>query len=294
MWTPSLSDIGKAVFHPSAFINDKLFKSSDKFLQNFGLDLFNNAAQEKQYQIAEENNQLQREAFSFNKDLAANSYETNKDLAYNSQQIRSADMAKAGLNPLAGVNTGTSQVSASSVQAPELQAPNVVSESKFNQMMKVADMAISAKQLGSSMKLQSAQADSMKASADYQNLVNDYFSKYGVLPTQQNEWIAQAIPLFRKFGDKIPSVEDIKNVFSDLKNQKARERRAAKENAYVEKGKNDLSAGKRTTASSSYFVSQFPKNEKGWLDFKETREGKDWIQLYGWNSARKLFLEGEY
>lgn len=284
---------------PGFNANMEFLGSADNQLQKYGLDLFGNGQQEKNNKIAEENNQLQREAFEFNKNLSTDTYDTNKDLAYNAQQVRSADMAKAGLNPLAGVNSSPASVSSTSVSAPSLQQPENITTSKFDQAMQVAQMAISAKQVGSQIKAQNEQAR-------YQELVNDYFEKYKVLPTQQNEWIAQAIPLFQKISDKIgnlkmPEMPNIGQMIDEYKSAQTAKKVESqvqkietKRQDNIQKGKNDLAKGKHTVNSAKVYASKFPKNEKGWLDYKETSAGKDLIKVYGWNSARQWFFDNDF
>ena len=95
--------VSQFAFHPSGFLNKIGLDVVDKGLRGFGLDLFGNKQQDFNNQIAKENNALQKDAFNFNKSMAIDTYKINKDIAYNGSQIKSADMAKAGLNPLAGV-----------------------------------------------------------------------------------------------------------------------------------------------------------------------------------------------
>ena len=294
----SVKNLGKKVFSPMTLLtggfnlNMDALGFADKQLQKYGLDLFGNGQQDKNNQIAEENNALQKEAFEYNKQLSTDTYNTNKDLAYNSQQIRSADMAKAGLNPLAGVNSSPTSVSSSSVSAPSLQQPQNITTSKFEQAMQVAQLAIGAKQTSSMIKSQDEQAR-------YQKLVNDYFEKYQVLPTQQNEWIAQAIPLLQKLGNlKMPEVPNLGQMIDDYKSaqtakkaQVQAEKWRAKQNEIKAKGTVDLQKGKNTFNAYRVFLDKFPKNEKGWLDYKETRQGKEAIQLYGWHAAREFFFD---
>ena len=99
------NNVAHFAFHPSASLNKLGLNAINKGFQGFGLDLFGDKQQDFNNQIAKENNALQKDAFEFNKSMATNVFNTNKDIAYNGSQIKSADMAKAGLNPLAGVNS---------------------------------------------------------------------------------------------------------------------------------------------------------------------------------------------
>ena len=285
--------------HPSASLNKFLFDSADKGLQKFGVDLFGNKQQQINNDIAKENNQLQRDSYDFNKDLASKTFEVNKDIAYNGSQIKSADMAKAGLNPLAGVNSSPATVSSSSVGSPNLSQPDNVSQTGLQKIQTIAGLAMQAKQLQSSLASSKIADDATKAQTDYQNLVNDYFRKNKVLPTQQNEWIAQLLPIMEKYGDDIKGLpQGLVDALNDFKLQKQQQKvdkivqknEKKTEQSYI-KGKTDDYYDKKTIDSSKYETSKYPPNEKGFIDWRNSRQGQEMIKLYGYSSAREYFFK---
>lgn len=293
------NNVSKFVFHPSAMLNKTLFDVADKGLQGFGLDLFGNKQQDINNQIAKENNSLQKEAFNFNKSMATNTYNINKDIAYNGSQIKSADMAKAGLNPLAGVNSSPSTVSASNVDSPNLSEPASVAQTGLQKIQTVAGLAMQAKQLQSSLASSAVQDKATKAQTRYQNLVNDYFDKHGVLPTQQNEWIAQVLPLLDKYGDSVKDLpQGLVDALNDFRAQKQQQkidrtvqRNEKKTEQSYNKGKTDSYYNKKTINSSKYEVAKYPPNEKGFIDWRNSRQGQEMIKLYGYSSAREYFFD---
>lgn len=271
----------------------------DKGARRFGLDLFGNKQQEINNDIARENNQLQKDSYEFNKDLASNTFDVNKDVTYNGSQIKSADMAKAGLNPLAGVNSSPSTISASSVNSPNLSEPASVAQTGLQKIQTVASLAMQAKQLQSSLASSAIQDDATKAQTRYQNLVNDYFSKHGVLPTQQNEWVAQLLPLMEKYGDTIKGLpQGFIDALKDFKAQKEQEKidsivqknEQKTQQSYL-KGKTDSYYGKKTIDSAKYEISKYPPNEKGFIDWRNSRQGQEMIKVYGYSSAREYFFD---
>ena len=293
------NEVSKFVFHPSAALNKFGLDIADKGLRGFGLDLFGNKQQDFNNQIAKENNALQKEAFNFNKSMATNTYNINKDIAYNGSQIKSADMAKAGLNPLAGVNSSPQTVSSSNIEGPNLSQPDNVSQTGLQKIQTVAGLAMQAKQLESSLASAAVNNKATEAQTRYQELVNDYFDKYHVLPTQQNEWIAQLLPLFDKYGDSIKNlpqgIVDALNNFKFQRQQQKVDRIIQKsekkmEQSYI-KGKTDSFYNKKTIDSAKYEISKYPPNEKGFIDWRNSRQGQEMIKLYGYSSARKYFFE---
>ena len=293
------NNVSRFVFHPSAMLNKIGLDFVDKGLQGFGLDLFGNKQQDINNQIAKENNQLQRDAFDFNKSMATKTYSINKDAVYNGSQVKSADMAKAGLNPLAGVNSSPSTVSASNVDSPNLSEPGMVAQTGLQKIQTIAGLAMQAKQLKSSLYTASVNNDAVKAQTRYQELVNRYFDEYGVLPTQQNEWIAQLLPLVEKYGDTVKNLpKDFVDALNNLKAQKQQQKvdnivRKNEQNAqqsYI-KGKTDSYYGKKTIDSSKYETAQYPANEKGFIDWRNSRQGQEMIRLYGYSSAREYFFD---
>lgn len=270
----------------------------DKGAQHLGADIFGSKQQEFNNSVAEENNNLQKGSYNFNKDLATKTFKVNKDVVYNGAQIKSADMAKAGLNPLAGVNSSPSTISASNVSSPNLTQPNVVAQTGLQKIQTIAGLAMQAKQLQSSLASSAVQNDAIKAQTRYQQLVNDYFDKNGVLPTQQNEWIAQILPLLDKYGD---NVKNLPQNFIDALNERKAQKLQQKVDNIVQKneqktqqsynkGKADSLNGKKTINSSKYEVSKYPPNEKGFIDWRHSRQGQEMIKLYGYSSAREYFF----
>lgn len=290
--------VSKFAFHPMGFVNKLGLDVIDKGLQGFGLDLFGNKQQEINNDIAKENNQLQRNAFEFNKSMATKTYKINKDVVYNGSQIKSADMAKAGLNPLAGVNSSPSTVSSSNVNSPNLSEPGMVAQTGLQKIQTIAGLAMQAKQLESSLATASVNNRATAAQARYQELVNKYFHENGVLPTQQNEWIAQVLPLLDKYGDDIKNMpQNFINALNDLKAQKqqqkidniVRKNEQKSQQSYA-KGKTDSYYGKKTIDSAKYETAKYPANEKGFIDWRNSRQGQEMIKLYGYSSAREYFF----
>ena len=291
--------VSQFVLHPSAALNKVGLDVVDKGLQGFGLDLFGNEQQKFNNQIAKENNSLQKDAFNFNKSMATNVYEVNKDIAYNGSQIKSADMAKAGLNPLAGVNSSPQTVSSSNVEGPNLSQPNSVAQTGLQKIQTVAGLAMQAKQLQSSLASAAIQDKAVQAQTRYQELVNDYFDTYHVLPTQQNEWIAQLLPLLDKYGDNVKNLpQSFVDALNDFKAQKQQQKidkivqknEKKTEQSYT-KGKTDSFYNKKTIDSAKYEISKYPPNEKGFIDWRNSRQGQEMIKLYGYSSAREYFFE---
>lgn len=300
-WNP-FNSIKKYVSNPvtwltgGANIQLDLF---DKGAQHFGSDLFGNKQQELNNEIARENNALQNNAFNFNKSMATDVYKTNKDIAYNGSQIKSADMAKAGLNPLAGVNSSPQTVSSSNVESPNLSQPDNVAQTGLQKIQTVASLAMQAKQLQSSIASSAIQDKAVKAQTRYQELVNDYFDKHHVLPTQQNEWIAQILPLLDKYGDDVKNLpQGLVNALNDFKAQKQQQKidkivqknEKKTEQSYI-KGKTDSYYNKKTIDSAKYEISKYPPNEKGFIDWRNSRQGQEMIKLYGYSSAREYFFD---
>lgn len=291
--------VSEFVFHPVATSNKLGLDFIDKGLQGFGLDLFGNKQQDFNNQIAKENNSLQKEAFNFNKNMASNTFKVNKDIAYNGSQIKSADMAKAGLNPLAGVNSSPSTVSATNVDSPNLMQSQQVAQTGLQKIQTVAGLAMQAKQLQSSLASSAVQNRATEAQTRYQQLINDYFDKYHVLPTQQNEWIAQLVPILEKYGDNIKNLpQGIINAFDNFKSQKqqqkvdniTRKNEQKTQRSYL-KGKTDSYYDKKTIDSAKYEIAKYPPNEKGFIDWRNSRQGQEMIKVYGYASARHYFFE---
>ena len=291
--------VSKFVFHPSASLNKLGLDFIDKGLQGFGVDLFGNKQQEINNDIAYENNQLQRDSYEFNKNMASKTFEINKDVVYNGSQIKSADMAKAGLNPLAGVNSSPSTVSASNVPGPNLSQPDSVAQTGLQKIQTIAGLAMQAKQLQSSLASSAIQDESVKAQTRYQQLVNDYFDKHHVLPTQQNEWVAQLLPLLEQYGDNIKGLpQNFIDALNNLKAQKQQEKidrivqknEKKTEQSYI-KGKTDSYYNKKTIDSAKYEIAKYPPNEKGFIDWRNSRQGQEMIKLYGYSSAREYFFD---
>lgn len=290
--------VSKFAFHPTAALNEVGLDIIDKGLQDFGLDLFGNKQQDINNQIAKENNQLQKNAFEFNKSMATKTYNINKDVVYNGSQIKSADMAKAGLNPLAGVNSSPSTVSSSNVASPNLSEPGMVAQTGLQKIQTVVGLAMQAKQLESSLATADANKKATQAQTRYQELVNKYFATHGVLPTQQNEWIAQILPLLDKYGDDIKNLpQDFVDALNNLKAQKQQQKvdntvRKIEQNAQQSyaKGKTDSYYGKKTIDSAKYETAKYPANEKGFIDWRNSRQGQEMIKLYGYSSAREYFF----
>lgn len=295
----TFNKVAQFAFHPSATLNKFGLDFVDKGLQGFGLDLFGNKQQDFNNRIAEENNALQKDAFNFNKSMATKTYSINKDVVYNGSQIKSADMAKAGLNPLAGVNSSPQTVSSSNVEGPNLSQPNNIAQTGLQKIQTVAGLAMQAKQLESSLASAAVNNDAIKAQTRYQQLVNDYFDRYGVLPTQQNEWIAQLIPFLKEYGDDIKSLpQGFVNALNDFKLQRQQQkvdkivqRNEKKTEQSYTKGKTDSYYNKKTIDSSKYETSKYPPNEKGFIDWRNSRQGQEMIKLYGYSSAREYFFE---
>lgn len=263
----------------------------DKASQRFGADLFGNKQQEINNKIANENNQLQRDSYNFNKDMASQAFKINKDVVYNGSQIKSADMAKAGLNPLAGVNSSPSTISASNVDSPNLSEPASVAQTGLQKIQTVASLAMQAKQLQSSLASSAVQDKAIKAQTRYQNLVNDYLDKNGVLPTQQNEWIAQLLPLLDK---KIPgsSTSGVASDFVKQMNDKIQDlpKQSDDYTAFpYDKPSYNFNAFARVGIYSS--MKGFAKNEKAFLDWCKTKKGQAYINKYGRQSLREYFFD---
>lgn len=304
-WNPfksAIKTVKKYVSNPITFLTggaNVQLDLLDKGLQHYGVDAFGNKQQEINNDIARENNQLQRDSFNFNKNMAEKTFAINKDVTYNGSQIKSADMAKAGLNPLAGVNTSPSTISASNVDSPNLSQPNSVAQTGLQKVQTVAGLIMQAKQLQSSLASSAIQNKAVEAQTRYQELVNDYFNKHGVLPTQQNEWIAQILPLLDKYGDNIKNLPQ--NFIDSINNYKAQQQQQKidriiqkneqKTQQSYTKGKTDSYYNKKTIDSSKYEISKYPSNEKGFIDWRNSRQGQEMIKLYGYSSARKYFFE---
>ena len=271
----------------------------DKGLQRFGGDLFGNKQQQVNNDIAKENNQLQRDSYNFNKNMASETFKINKDIAYNGSQIKSNDMAKAGLNPLAGVNSSPATISSSNVDSPNLSEPASVAQTGLQKIQTVAGLVMQAKQLQSSLASSAIQNKATEAQTRYQELVNDYFDKYHVLPTQQNEWIAQLVPILDKYGDNIKNLpQSFINALDDFKSQRQQQKidriiqksEKGTRQSYT-KGKTDSYYGKKTIDSAKYEIAKYPPNEKGFIDWRNSRQGQEMIKLYGYSSAREYFFE---
>lgn len=266
------------------------FDLLDKGASKAGLDLFGSGQQKINNQIAQENNQLQKEAFEFNKQLSTDTYNTNKDIAYNGSQIKSADMAKAGLNPLAGVNSSPQTVSSSSVQSPDLAQPDLVEQTGLQKLQTVAGLAMQAKQLQSSLSAAKVQSDYVKQQADYQKLVNDYFKKNDVLPTQNNEWVAQISALLNKKGvsAQLPSSESVVNLVQNIA-RKLPTIPSDYEGAFPI-DKNPYSWNRFVSVAIGFSMNKFPRNEKGFLDWCKTNKGQKYVNKYGRSSLREFFF----
>lgn len=292
----TFNKVAQFAFHPAAALNKVGLDFVDKGLQNFGLDLFGNKQQDLNNQIAKENNSLQKDAFNFNKSMATDVYNTNKDIAYNGSQIKSADMAKAGLNPLAGVNSSPQTVSSSNVESPNLSQPNVTAQTGLQKIQTVASLAMQAKQLQSSLVSSAVQNKSIQAQTRYQDLVNEYFDKHGVLPTQQNEWIAQLAALLNKQGvsaqlPSLPIVEDTVDKVVDSNKKGAQE---AQQSVDKFKSMPDLSKLTRSAYIKLAFtgagMKNFPANEKGFLDWCKTKDGQKILKGNNRNLIRDYFF----
>nr|DAH73135.1 MAG TPA: hypothetical protein [Microviridae sp.] len=300
-WNP-FNAVKKYVSNPMTWLTggtNVQLDLADKGLRRFGVDIFGNKQQEFNNNIAQENNQLQKDSYNFNKNLASETLNINKDVTYNGSQIKSADMAKAGLNPLAGVNASPSTISSSNVSSPNLSQPNLVAQTELQKIQTVAGLAMQAKQLQSSLASSAVNDDATKAQTRYQQLVNDYFEKHGVLPTQQNEWVAQLLPLMEKYGD---TVKGLPQSFIDSLNNFKAQKQQEKIDSIVQKneqktqrsynqGKTDSYYGKKTINSAKYEISKYPPNEKGFIDWRNSRQGQEMIKLYGYSSAREYFFE---
>ncbi|UXR08095.1 hypothetical protein [Bacteriophage N118_L5885_C67.5] len=143
----------------------------EKGLQRYGADIFGNKQQEFNNSIANENNQLQKDSYNFNKNMAEKTFAINKDVTYNGSQIKSADMAKAGLNPLAGVNSSPATISASNVNSPNLSQPDNVAQTGLQKIQTIAGLAMQAKQLQSSLASSTVQNESMRFRPVIRNLL---------------------------------------------------------------------------------------------------------------------------
>lgn len=272
---------------------------ADKGLQRYGVDLFGNRQQEFNNEIARENNQLQKDSYNFNKNMASETFKINKDVTYNGSQIKSADMAKAGLNPLAGVNSSPATISASNVDSPNLSQPDNVSQTGLQKIQTVAGLAMQAKQLQSSLASSAIQNKAVEAQTRYQELVNQYFDEHGVLPTQQNEWIAQILPLLDKYGDNIKNLpQGFIDALNDFRSQKQQQKidrilqkNEQKTQQSYDKGKTDSYYNKKTIDSAKYEAAKYPPNEKGFIDWRNSRQGQEMIKVYGYPSAREFFFD---
>lgn len=300
-WNP-LKSIKKFASDPMTWISggtNVQLDLLDRGLQRYGVDLFGNKQQEINNQIAEENNQLQKDSYNFNKDLATKTFNINKDVTYNGSQIKSADMAKAGLNPLAGVNSSPSTISASNVNSPNLSQPDSVAQNGLQKVQTIAGLAMQAKQLQSSLASSAIQDKATEAQTRYQELVNDYFKQHGVLPTQQNEWVAQILPLLDKYGDSVKNMpQNFIGALNDLKAQRQQQKvdkivqkNEQKTQHSYNKGKTDSYYGKKTIDSAKYEIAKYPPNEKGFIDWRNSRQGQEMIKVYGYSSAREYFFE---
>ena len=284
------NNVSKFALHPSAALNTLGLNAIDKGLQGFGLDLFGNKQQDFNNQIAKENNSLQKEAFNFNKSMAIDTYNTNKDIAYNGSQIKSADMAKAGLNPLAGVNSSPQTVSSSNVEGPNLSQPNSVAQTGLQKIQTIAGLAMQAKQLEASLASSAVNNKALKAQTRYQELVNDYFSENGVLPTQQNEWIAQILPLIDKLkptpvGQQISdSSKQIAEKVVDTFQKASKEVKTAPIYKIPFTWRIGLVDSMR----------KYPSNEKGFLDWTHSNTGIRSLKKIPRNDLRDLFMERQF
>lgn len=294
-WNP-FNSVKKFVSNPMTWISggtNVQLDLLDKGLQRYGVDLFGNKQQEINNEIAEKNNQLQMDSYNFNKDMAEKTFAVNKDVTYNGSQIKSADMAKAGLNPLAGVNSSPATISSSNVNSPNLSQPDSVAQNGLQKIQTVAGLVMQAKQLQSSLASSAVQNKSIEAQTKYQELVNDYLDKYGVLPTQQNEWIAQLLPLIDKklsgsgspiSGTASDFVEQINDKIQDLPKQS---------DDYTpfphDKNPYNFNAFARVGIYSS--MKGFSKNEKDFLDWCKTKKGQIYINKYGRSSLREYFFD---
>lgn len=300
-WSP-FNSVKKYITNPTTWLTGGLnvgLDLLDKTGQRFGADLFGNKQQQINNDIANENNQLQRDSYGFNKKMAEETFKVNKDIAYNGSQIKSADMAKAGLNPLAGVNSSPATISSSNVDSPNLSQPDSVAQTGLQKIQTVAGLAMQAKQLQSSLASSAVQNKATEAQTRYQELVNDYFDKYGVLPTQQNEWIAQILPLLDEYGDSIKNMpQSFIDALNNLKAQNqqrkidniVRKNEQKTQQSYI-KGKTDSYYGKKTIDSAKYEIAKYPPNEKGFIDWRHSRQGQEMIQVYGYSSARDYFFK---
>lgn len=282
--------VSQFAFHPTAMLNKVGLDVVDKGLQGFGLDLFGNKQQSFNNQIAKENNSLQKDAFNFNKSMATDVYNTNKDIAYNGSQIKSADMAKAGLNPLAGVNSSPQTVSSSNVEGPNLSQPNSVAQTGLQKIQTIAGLAMQAKQLESSLASSAIQNKAVQAQTRYQELVNDYFDEHHVLPTQQNEWIAQILPLLEKLKPT-----PIGQQISDSSKQMTE-----KVIDTLEKASNEVKTAPIYKIPVTWRIGlvdsmrKYPPNEKGFLDWAQSNTGTRALKKIPRNDLRDLFMERQF
>lgn len=295
-WNP-FNSVKKFVSNPVTWLTggaNLQFDLLDKGLQRFGTDLFGTKQQEFNNDIARENNQLQKDSYDFNKNLASETFKVNKDIAYNGSQIKSADMAKAGLNPLAGVNSSPSTISASNVNGPDLMQSQQTAQTGLQKIQTIAGLALQAKQLQSSLASSAIQSDSIKAQTRYQNLVNDYFEKNGVLPTQQNEWVAQLLPLL----EKTKSSSTVKHITDSVVDKvvESNQKSSVSAQSSVSKFKSMPDLSKVT--KSAYFklaitgagMKKFPPNEKGFLDWCKTKDGQQVLKGNDRNLIRDYFF----
>ena len=286
----TFNKVARFVVHPSAALNKFGFDLFDKGLQDFGFDLFGNKQQDINNEIAKENNTLQKDAFNFNKSMATNVYKINKDIAYNGSQIKSSDMAKAGLNPLAGVNSSPQTVSSSNVESPNLSQSNLVAQTGLQKIQTVAGLAMQAKQLQSSLASSAIQNKAVEAQTRYQELVNDYFDKHDVLPTQQNEWLAQILPLI----DKIKPTS-IGQQISDSSKQVTE-----KITDTFQKASNEVKTAPIYKIPVTWRVGlvdsmrKYPSNEKGFLDWTHSNTGIRALKKIPRNDLRDLFMERQF
>ena len=282
--------VSQFAFHPSAALNKIGLDVVDKGLQGFGLDLFGNKQQDINNQIARENNALQKDAFNFNKSMSTNVYNLNKDVVYNGSQIKSADMAKAGLNPLAGVNSSPQTVSSSNVESPNLSQPDNVAQTGLQKIQTIAGLAMQAKQLESSLASSAVQNKSIQAQTRYQELVNDYFSEHHVLPTQQNELLAQILPIL----DKIKPTP-IGQQISDSSKQITE-----KVVDTFEKASNEVKTAPIYKIPVTWRIGlvdsmrKYPSNEKGFLDWTHSNTGIRALKKIPRNDLRDLFMERQF
>ena len=289
--------VKKVVSNPTTWLTggaNLQFDLLDKTLQRYGGDIFGNKQQEINNDIAKDNNLLQKNTYNFNKDLATKTYELNKDVIYNGSQIKSSDMAKAGLNPLAGVNTSPSTISASNVSSPSLSQPDLVAQTGLQKIQTVAGLALQAKQLQSSIVSSAVNNAATKAQTRYQQLVNDYFEKHGVLPTQQNEWIAQILPLLEKLNAPSSGQQLVDAVADKVSGISQKGAASAQASADRFSSMPDLSKLTKSAYIKLAFtgagMKDFPANEKGFLDWCKTKNGQQVLKGNNRNIIRDFFF----